>query len=494
MDESIADNFSTAARTEQQYLDHARDLGFIVIDSLDMVNVTNNAAQALPNSKTLVPAEIIDGYLVCVTTTFPTAQEFQKATEDAGMPLSITVAPKAIYDNIKARYKKFLDDVVTVKEDTQQSYVTYIFDQVIASGTSDLHISVGSEPRIRKGAKLIPLPGSKPLVAEEVALWSEFLIGPEVLQKTQNTPFDTDKTVTYGGYRWRVSGFKQRNSYAFSLRRINPVPMTITELGLPTLLSDLCDLPSGFVVISGPTNSGKSTSSAAMIDRINEKYNKHIITIEDPVEYQHANKKSLVQQREVGKDTETFNKALRHALRQDPDVILVGEMRDHETISTALTAAETGHLVITTLHAQSAAGVVSRIIDVFPSEQQAQIRVQLANTLKAVIAQSLLPSARSESSRELVAEILHVTPATANLIREQKTHQIEGYMETGGNDRDSMGESKSKVWDKALAEAYVNGRISERTANENVRIKDSFETYSKKLRSQQDSFYGAFEV
>jgi len=232
--------------------------------------------------------------------------------------------------------------------------------------------------------------------------------------------------------RFRVNVFMQRGSVAGVLRLINETVPAFETLGLPAGISDIARLPRGLVLITGPTGSGKSTTLATMLDQINRESHKHIVTIEDPVEYFHPHRSSIVNQREIGEDTESFQAALRSVLRQAPDVILVGELRDHETIAAAVTAAETGHLVLGTLHTNSAPEAVDRMIDVFPEVQQAQIRIQLANTLQAILTQQLIP--RADGSRRVLAyEFLQATPAVRNLIRESKTHMILSQMQMGGS-------------------------------------------------------------
>lgn len=254
--------------------------------------------------------------------------------------------------------------------------------------------------------------------------------------------------------RVRANLYYERGSPALALRLITKRIRTFEELGLPPILKDFCDRDSGLLIITGPTGSGKSTTLAAMIEYINTTYAYHIITIEDPIEYVFENKNSLIHQREVGRDTESFYDGLKYALRQDPDIILVGEMRDLETISLALTAAETGHLVLATLHTNSAATAPERIVDVFPAHQQRQVSLQLANTLIGVVYQRLVP--KKTSGLMPVVELLVANTAVRNLIREGKIHQIEGMMQAAQK-------QGNVLFDDALVKAYLMGHISKET-------------------------------
>lgn len=305
-----------------------------------------------------------------------------------------------------------------------------ILKEAVQKGASDVHLTVGLPPVFRRIGRLEPQrqwPLLTPPITEALARqiledrWGEF----------QNRK-ELDLAYSLPGLgRFRVNIFYQRGSVGVAIRLLNTKIPTLEELGLPSVVGELADQSHGLVLVTGPTGSGKSTTLAAMIDRINQRRSCHIITLEDPIEYLHQHKKSIVNQREIGSDSPSFASALRAALRQDPDVILVGEMRDLETMATAITAAETGHLVLTTLHTSSAVQSIDRIIDVFPPHQQAQVRIQLADTLVGVITQQLLPRADGQG-RVVAVEVLIATPAVRNLIREGKTHQIISVMQTGG--------------------------------------------------------------
>jgi twitching motility protein PilT len=268
------------------------------------------------------------------------------------------------------------------------------------------------------------------LTGEDTIALARQIMGPEKYEIFEASG-DLDFSYAIEGLgRFRVNAYKQQGNVALAIRLINARVMTFQELGLPDVCSHLARRPRGLVLVTGPTGSGKSTTLAAMIDLINREHQHHIITLEDPIEFVHRHQKSVVNQREIGQDTKSFASALRSAMREDPDVILVGEMRDPETIGIALTAAETGHLVFGTLHTSSAAQTIDRIIDVFPPHQQQQIRVQLGNTILGVVAQQLIPRA-DRPGRVAALEILVTTPAIRNLIREGKTYQIISQIQTG---------------------------------------------------------------
>jgi twitching motility protein PilT len=298
--------------------------------------------------------------------------------------------------------------------------IDILLARAVQLGASDLHITVGAAPAARVRGELASLPGAAPFDADTTR---------SLLYRVLDRQLDFSYSVP-GLARFRVNVFQQRESIAAAFRVIPDELKTLEELGLPDGLRALTSLPRGLVLVTGPTGSGKSTTLAALIDEINRSRTDHIITIEDPIEFIHRHKRCVVNQREIGVDATSFAAALRAALRQDPDVILLGEMRDLETISTALTAAETGHLVFGTLHTQSAPSTIDRIIDVFPAEQQDQVRTQIAGTLQGVVTQALLPTADGQS-RVAALEILLPDDAIRNLIRQAKIAQIYSYMQTG---------------------------------------------------------------
>jgi twitching motility protein PilT len=302
--------------------------------------------------------------------------------------------------------------------------------QVMERDASDLHLTAGSAPMLRLHGKLhaMDYPKMTPQLTREVIY--------SILSNDQRQRLETDWQIDLaysipGKARFRVNAYMQRASLSAAFRLIPQTMPNLRELGLPSVLEDFTKKPRGFVLVTGPTGSGKSTTLAAMLDLINETRHEHILTIEDPIEFLHRHKRCIVNQRELGADSKSFALGLKAALRQDPDVILVGEMRDLETISTALTAAETGHLVFATLHTQDTAQTVDRIVDVFPPEQQQQVRVQLSVSLQGIVTQQLLPKATG-NGRICATEVLVPTPAVRNLIREGKTHQIYSALQTGG--------------------------------------------------------------
>jgi twitching motility protein PilT len=305
-----------------------------------------------------------------------------------------------------------------------------LLERVADEDASDLHITSGSPPLLRVRGRLAPIEDFEPLTAEETR---DLLY--RVLSTEQQKRLEIDRQIDLsysvpGVARFRVNVYFQRDSVAAAFRLVPKLIKSADELGLSPVLLDLAKEPRGLVLVTGPTGSGKSTTLATMIDSINSSRSEHIVTIEDPIEFLHGHKTSVINQREVGSDAKGFAEALRGALRQDPDVILVGEMRDLETISTALTAAETGHLVFGTLHTQSAPSTIDRVIDVFPAEQQEQVRTQLAGALQGVVTQALLPTA-DRRSRVASLEILLPDDAIRNLIRQGKVAQIYSYMQTG---------------------------------------------------------------
>ncbi len=324
--------------------------------------------------------------------------------------------------------------------------------QAVEAGASDVHLTVASPPVLRLHGRLVRV-GDACLTPDDLARLIEPLLSPAQRQRLEETG-QVDLAYSLSGVgRFRVNVYRQRGSLAAALRTIPGRVPTLEELGLPPVVASLTRAHNGLILVTGPTGHGKSTTLAAMIDLINSERSCHILTLEDPIEYLHRHKKSIVNQREIGIDSQNFAQALRAALRQDPDVILVGEMRDLETIATAITAAETGHLVMATLHTMGAAATIDRVVDVFPPHQQAQIRTQLAGVLQGVISQLLLPRADGRG-RVVALEIMVATPAIRNLIREGKTHQIPSAIQTGGR------------YGMCLMEAYLrrlrdNGLITE---------------------------------
>ena len=334
-------------------------------------------------------------------------------------------------------------------------HIDRLLETCIKRGASDLHLHVGRAPTLRLRSRLRPLE-TKVLEPEDtVALMKA--ITPERNQQELQELGSTDFGFEFGDAgRFRTSVFQQKGEIAMTLRLIPSKLLTFEEIGLPQVMRALCRRPRGMFLVTGPTGSGKTTTLATMINYINENFDKHIITIEDPLEYYHHHKKSIVTQREVGVDVPSFSEALRRALRQDPDVILVGELRDLETIEAALRATETGHLVFGTLHTTSAHGTVTRIVDQFPVDQQEQIRVQLSESLIAVLSQTIMPRA---DVKGMVAafEFLYITSAVSNLIRENKTFRINSSIQTGRK-------YGMQLLDDHLLRLYAEGKITEEYA------------------------------
>ena len=327
---------------------------------------------------------------------------------------------------------------------------------------SDVHLSPGFAPAMRVRGKITPLEEYGPLSTQQTrdTVYS-------LLNDDQRKRFESAKQLDFayavpGVARFRVNTFFQRGSISAAFRRIPVEIPQLDELGLPAVLEDFTRKPRGFILVTGPTGSGKTTSLAAMLDVINREREEHILTIEDPIEFLHNHKSCLVNQREIGADAEDFSLALKSALREDPDVILVGEMRDLETMATALTAAETGHLVFATLHTQSTAQTIDRIIDVFPAGQQAQVRMQLSIGLQGIVTQQLLPTADG-AGRVVACEVLVPTPAIRNLIREGKTHQIYSAIQTSG----ALG---MQTMDAHLAQLVRMGRITRQLADQRASV------------------------
>lgn len=306
-----------------------------------------------------------------------------------------------------------------------------ILTRAVDARASDIHITVASPIMIRVNGKLIQLTQHKLMPDDTKALIQDMMTIHQIAHFEEFGELDFSYSNPGLG-RFRVNVFKQRGTYSMAVRVVTLDVPSMDSLTLPPIIKELTQKQRGLILVTGPTGSGKSTTLASMIDHMNSSKSDHIITIEDPIEYLHKHKNSIVNQREIGQDSNSFSAALRSALRQDPDVILVGEMRDLETISTAITAAETGHLVLSTLHTVGAAKTIDRVIDVFPPHQQQQIRVQLASVLEAVISQQLMPKADG-SGRAVALEVMVATPAIRNLIREGKTHQMQTVIQTGSH-------------------------------------------------------------
>lgn len=329
--------------------------------------------------------------------------------------------------------------------------IEILLEEVIKKKASDLHIQVGLPPMLRVDGALLPVTGTEVLTEEGIEALV-FAILDEDQKQVLLKDKEFDFSFAFGDLgRFRVNAFHERGNLAAALRLIPNEILSIEQLQLPSIVNKFADYPRGLVLVTGPTGSGKSTTLAALVDKINNERSSHIITIEDPIEFTHKSKKSVIVQREIHYDTYSFSAALRSSLRQDPDVVLLGEMRDLETIAAAITIAETGHLVFATLHTNSAAQSIDRMIDVFPPHQQPQIRSQLANILMAICSQRLVPSIGG--GRVAAAELLIATPAVRNIIREGKSHQLEAVIQTGS-------EFGMQSMDKTLVNLIHNGTIT----------------------------------
>lgn len=334
------------------------------------------------------------------------------------------------------------------------------------AGASDLHITVGVPPKMRVNGHLITMDYDRMLPPDTMQMLDQIMNEQQKAIFLADGEHDMSFSIPNLG-RYRVNAYKQRGSVAIALRLVGTQVPSAEVLGVPESVMDLYQRKRGLVLVTGPTGSGKSTTLAAIIDKINNCRESHVITLEDPIEYLHQHKLSMVNQREIGLDSQSYANALRAALREDPDVIMVGEMRDFETISVAITAAETGHLVLSSLHTIGAASTVDRVIDVFPPHQQQQIRVQLANVLEAVISQQLIPKADG-SGRVAAFEVLHSNHAVRNLIREGKSHQLMSVMQT--NRKLGM-----IAMDEAIMQLYQNGTITREMAIQFAQDPDGME-------------------
>ena len=338
--------------------------------------------------------------------------------------------------------------------------------EVIDRRASDLHITAGAPPTVRVRGRLVPMEGYPVLTPNDTRE-----IVYSILSEGQRQKFENNWQLDFayqipGRARFRVNAYMQRSAVGAALRLIPFDVVPLETLGLPPVVAEFANKPRGLVLVTGPTGSGKSTTLASLIDVINASREEHIMTVEDPIEFLHQHKKCIVNQREVGSDATSFADALKAALRQDPDVILVGEMRDIETIGTAITAAETGHLVFATLHTQDTPQTIDRIIDVFPAEQQGQIRAMLSVSLQGIMTQMLLPTADG-AGRCVAAEVLVPTPAVRNLIREAKTHQIYSVLQTGAS-------HGMQTMDAALAQLVRAGKVNRQLAESRAHAPEEF--------------------
>ena len=349
---------------------------------------------------------------------------------DAYSPAATVTAPELTAG--AGRAMRLRPSAVEVVSDGKAALDT-LLHALIENKGSDLHLAVGAAPSIRVHGDLMQLPDYEPLTPADTRMLARAVASDDQWERFErDLEFDLAYSVP-GLSRFRVNLFQQRNAYGLVMRAIPFEIKPLHELGIPDQIERFAYMPRGLVLVTGPTGSGKTTTLASLLDLANRTRRDHIVTIEDPIEFLHEHKRCLVNQREVGVDTNGFAVALKHVLRQDPDIILVGELRDLETVSTAITAAETGHLVLATLHTQSAAQTIDRIIDIFPSHQQGEIRAQLSTALQGVVTQALAKRADGQG-RTVICEVMFATAAIRNLIREGKNHQIPSFMQSSGGD------------------------------------------------------------
>jgi twitching motility protein PilT len=451
-----------------------RDLVAAVADQLNIPFWDPTSTPVSPLVEGMIPAELaikhvvvgvgIDGDSLLVATDNPlddaTMAVLSQATGWRARPCLATRADIAIA--LTASYGPSADPtgaLVGASPEAPRLHVNQILVKLVEARGSDLHLTAGRPPMARVDGELLPMEGFDDVLTPSAVRDLIYEILSQKLRERfeTNLELDTSHVVPTVG-RFRLNVFQQRDSVGAVFRSIPFDILSLDQLGMPKSVRQFADLPRGLVLVTGPTGSGKSTTLAALIDIINATKPLHIMSVEDPIEYLHTHKTAVVNQREVGEDTKSFSEALKHVLRQDPDVILVGELRDLETIQTALTAAETGHLVFATLHTQDAPQSIDRMIDVFPAHQQQQVRTQLATTVQGIVTQQLLPRA-SGPGRVAACEILVATPAVRNLIREGKSHQIYNAMQAGAK-------FGMQCMDQALADLVKGGIVTRQAAEE----------------------------
>jgi pilus retraction protein PilT len=384
----------------------------------------------------------------------------------------VTVAPMV------ARAEALLTDEERAALGNADADLVRALEAVVLQDASDLHVTAGAPPSLRIDGGLRPIDGAERWMPDKVTSALHSLLLPEQLAQFERE-LELDFAYTAGGARFRVNYYQQRNSIGGAFRLIPKDIKQLKDLGVPESIGAFAQLPRGLVLVTGPTGSGKSTTLAALIDLVNRTRADHIVTVEDPIEFLHKHQKALVNQREVGHDTHSFAAALKHVLRQDPDVILIGELRDLETISVALTAAETGHLVFATLHTRDAAQTIDRVIDVFPPHQQGQVRAQLAATLQGVVCQTLVKKANGRG-RVVATEVLVTTPAIGNLIREGKTYQITSMMQAGR-------ELGMHTMDQHLADLVDAGQITRQAAMDKAHEPEGMNQLIQRAESPTDA-------
>lgn len=431
------------ANADTDLVDLARAAGFDVATDASKVAINPEAVRLLPSTSSCLALDVAGDYLLAAIDRIPSPAELNDLERESGMLMTLVVCPPGVLFALRERAAL----AAPSSEDAPASLGPVLI-QAVERGASDVHLAVGQKPVLRVQGRLVPARGHGLLSVADMEAAGSWVAGAAL----EGFTGDFDCAVTYAGSRWRVNLYKQRQSLALAARRVPVEIPRLETLGLPPAVQRLARLGRGLVLFCGETGSGKSTSLAALVDRINSSRDCHIMTIEDPVEYVHTSRTAMVHQREVGEDTASFATGLRSALRQDPDVILVGELRDLETMEMALAAAETGHLVFATVHASSAEEVFGRMINPFPAEQQGQVRTQLAAVLQAAIIQQLVPT--TDGKRVLATEVLLVDSGVRNLVRQNQTHQIPTVLE-GGRRQGMMS------MDYSLATLNAAGRISD---------------------------------
>jgi twitching motility protein PilT len=445
---------------DEAMLADAAAAGFPVLRDAS-TTVTAAAARMLAGHDRTVGLEVAGDVLLVAVDHIPSPTELADLQRATGLLVTAAVTTPAVLTELRRR----AGDAQTVTAG-QPAAIAAALTETARLGAADLHVAAGAIPAARVAGRLIPLDGWGPLSAADVDAAARWVAGDAAFNAFTG---DHDCAITYGDNRWRVNLYKQRGQTAITMRRIPSVIPRLESLTLPHSVPKFAELASGLVLVCGPTGSGKSTTLASIIDRINRTRDLKILTIEDPVEYVHSSQKSTVHQREVGEDTASFSTGLRSALRQDPDVILVGEMRDLDTMRTALTAAETGHLVFATLHATSAAEAFPRLIASFPGDEQEQIRVQVAASLRGLIVQQLLPGT-TPGTRTLVCEILLGNHAVKSMIRENSLHQLGSAFDSG------VSEGMTSM-DRSLARFVGAGLLDEDIARQHSHDPRSFDEH-----------------
>lgn len=414
------------------------------------------AAKLVPAGLKAVGVGFGDGFLHVAWAKKPDPADIAAVSAAAGVPVKPVIVTPTELDVLVQRAS---ESGAPAAMDA-----TSVLDLALSMRASDIHISAGLPPALRVGGDLRSV-GQVPMSADEVMSVAEWLVGKEALSP-ERFQGDLDRASEYQGWRLRVNVYRQSSQLALAVRIIPGSPPSFASLQLPEVIQRFAYLPRGLVLFSGPTGSGKSTSQAALLDIVNRESSRKIITIEDPIEYVHPQRNCVVHQREVGHDTKSFAIALRAVLRQDPDVILVGEMRDPETISTTISAAETGHLVFATVHSDSTAGAVDRIVDSFPAESKSLVRTQLAACLSGIVCQVLLPAADRPGDRVAIPEVLVMHDAARAHIRSGDIHQLRNDFR--------MAELGSMSLDQALAQAVAEGRVERDVASGACRDRDAF--------------------